>query len=263
MPLFVRFNELPPKDQAIESPVLDLKKEVSPANHFELAKDVAAFANHLGGVLLVGATEIDGNVGEYHGLTVALADKVQTSYSIAVAQRCSPKPVLDFARFDASEVGRVVLAIFVEPYVGGHPVGVQVKGGEKPNAYAFPIRSGKDAVYLLPEQLAMFSEPKLRRMFVMMSAIPIGGRLKVSSIIQRGQPAEAFFGTLRELSLERNIVLFDRFLDVGPIGAEVPSALGPYTEPKLIAFDQIRSVYRGTPDDAPVHQWNILSEPFV
>jgi hypothetical protein len=263
MPIFVHLTELPPKDRAIETPILDLKKEVSPETHFELAKDVAAFANHLGGCLLIGATETDGRVGAYDGIPPGLADRLQTSYSQAVAQRCSPKPVLDFARFDAGKEGRVVLAVFVEPYVGGHPVGVEVKRGEKPNAYAFPIRSGKDAVYLLPEQLAMFSEPKLRRLFVMMSAIPIGSRLKVSSVIYQGQPPEVFFGTLRELSLERNVVLFDRFLSVGPMNAEVPKAMGPQTEQKLIAFDQIRSVFRGTHDDAPVHQWNILTEPFV
>jgi hypothetical protein len=262
MPLFVRLTSLPPKDQAIERPIMDLKKEVSPENHFELAKDVAAFANHLGGCLLIGATEADGHVGEYGGVPVGLADKLQTSYSLAVAQRCSPKPVLDFERFEAPG-GRVVLAVFVEPYAGGHPIGVEVKGGEKPNAYAFPVRTGKDAVYLLPEQLAMFSEPKLRRTLVLMSAIPIGGRLKVASITNWSRPPEVFFGTLRELSQERNVVLFDRFLDVGPIRDGVPVAVGGRTEPKLIALDQIRSVFRGTLDDAPEHQWNILTEPFV
>lgn len=263
MPLFVRFSELPPKEQTIERPILDLKKQVSLKNHFELAKDVAAFANHLGGALLIGATEVEGHVGEYEGLPLAFADKVQTSFSLAVAQRCSPKPVLDFERFDASEKGRVVLAVFVEPYVGGHPIGVEVKGAEKSNAYAFPIRSGKDAVYLLPEQLAMFSEPKLRRTFIMMSAIPVGGRLKVASITMAGQAPDVLFGVLRELSLERNAVVFDRFLNVGPMGALVPKVMGPQTEPKLIALDQIRSVYRGTLNDALEHQWNILTEPFV
>jgi hypothetical protein len=109
----------------------------------------------------------------------------------------------------------------------------------------------------------MFSEPKLRRTFVMMSAISIGGRLKVSSITNRGQPPEVFFGVLRDLSLERNVVLFDRFLDVGPMNASVPQVTGARTEQKVIALDQIRSVYRATPDGAPVHQWNLLTEPFV
>jgi hypothetical protein len=263
MPLFERLTDLPPKTHAVESAVLDLKKETSPTNHFELAKDVAAFANHLGGCLLIGATEVDGHVGEYDGIPPEVADKLQTSYSLAVAQRCSPKPVIDFKRFSAERDGYVVLAVFVDPYVGGHPIGVETKGGEKPNAYAFPVRTGKDAMYLLPEQLAMFSEPKLRRTFIMMSAIPLGGRLKVASITNRGQPPEVFFGTLRDLSLERNVVHFDRFLDVDVVSHSGSQIVGDRVEPVLIALDQIRSVFRATTDEALVHQWNILTEPFA
>jgi hypothetical protein len=156
-----------------------------------------------------------------------------------------------------------VLAVFVEPYIGGHPIGVEVKGAEKTPAYVFPLRTGKDTTYLLPEQLAMYSEPRLRRIFILMSAIPLGTQIKVASITRAGQAPEVFLGVLRELNLERNVVLFDCFANWGPAGALVPTPTGAATAPKIIALDQIRSVYRPTSDDASEQQWNILTEPFV
>ncbi len=263
MPAYFRFDKLPPKDQTIERPVLDLKTTVGPKPCFEKAKDVAAFANHLGGVLLIGATEVDGHVGAYAGIPVAHAAAVHTAYSQSVAQRCSPKPIIDFEQFPAETPGNVVLAVFVEPYVGGHPVGVEVKKGEYDPAYVFPIRSGKDAVFLLPEQLTMYSEPRLRRVFVMLSAIPIGCQIKVVSITQRGIPPEQFLGILRAVSLDHNVVRFDSVLNWGPVNAEVPKIMSQETQPRIIALDQIRFIVRGTADDALQHQWNIYTEPFV
>lgn len=50
--------QLPTIGRTIERPVMDWK--VKPAKHsFERAKDVAAFANHLGGTLLIGAHELN------------------------------------------------------------------------------------------------------------------------------------------------------------------------------------------------------------
>jgi hypothetical protein len=259
MPLAVRFAELPPPETTIETSIMDLKAQVSPENHVELAKDVAAFANHLGGCLLIGAIERESRVGEYKGIPTEFADRVQTAYSQAVAQRCSPKPIVDFQRFPTPG-GDAVLAVFVEPDIGGHPIGV--KATEKTPAYIFPLRTGKDTIYRLPDQLAMYSEPRLRRIFILMSAIPLGTQIRVASITRAGQGPEMFLGVLRELSLERNVVLFDCYSNWGPAGALVPKATGP-TAPKIIALDQIRSVYRPTSDDASEQQWNILTEPFV
>lgn len=43
-----------------EGPTIDYKGDADPAEWWELAKDIAAFANHLGGVIVVGAYEPDG-----------------------------------------------------------------------------------------------------------------------------------------------------------------------------------------------------------
>lgn len=60
MPVFqplVRPTPLPDINDAIERVVMDWK--VKPAQYpFEKAKDVAAFANHLGGCILIGAHEV-------------------------------------------------------------------------------------------------------------------------------------------------------------------------------------------------------------
>src|SRR5258706_6441754 len=63
---------------------------------FEYAKDVAAFSNHLGGTLVIGATE-DGHLREYAGLTDDEATAGRQSFSNAVADSCIPRPVVDFS----------------------------------------------------------------------------------------------------------------------------------------------------------------------
>ena len=67
-----RPRPLPNVDTEIESAVQDWKAEPA-ASAFERAKDVAAFANHYGGTLLLGAIENSGRLARYCGLTRAAA----------------------------------------------------------------------------------------------------------------------------------------------------------------------------------------------
>ncbi|MFT3697733.1 MAG: ATP-binding protein [Kofleriaceae bacterium] len=151
--------------------------KVQPAKWiFERAKDVAAFANHLGGTLLIGASEVDGELKAYVGLSVKDAEAVRDDYSKAVADRCQPRPAIDFEQFDCeSDPTKRIVAINVQPSL--NLVGVKVRadktnegfGGE---LYAYPVRSGTDARYLAPGELAMFMTPQIRRAFVLLSRIP-------------------------------------------------------------------------------------------
>jgi hypothetical protein len=59
---------LPTIGSAIERPVMDWKVKAA-LNAFEKAKDVAMFANHLGGTLLIGAAEAQGHLGAYVGMS--------------------------------------------------------------------------------------------------------------------------------------------------------------------------------------------------
>ena len=166
---------LPTLGQAIERPVMDWK--VKSAKHsFERAKDVAAFANHLGGTLLIGAQEVDGQLQAYVGMTPAEAGVVRDEYSKAVADRCTPRPAIDFEEYDApGDPAKKIVAINVQPSL--NLVGVKVRAdktqeGHGGDAYIFPVRSGTDARFLDPGELAMFMTPKVRRIAVLLSRIP-------------------------------------------------------------------------------------------
>jgi len=99
----------------------------------------------------------------------------QDAYSKALS-RCHPRPLVDFVRYPVP--GGFVLAVNVSPYLG-QPVEWQVNcrkadegyGGE---AYAFPVRSGIDSIYLTPEQIPMFSQPEIRRAAILLNGIPPG-----------------------------------------------------------------------------------------
>jgi hypothetical protein len=148
-----------------------------------MAKDVAAFANHLGGTLLLGAVETDEILRKYFGMTPQEAGKAIRSYSDAAADRCWPRPVLDPACYeDPSDSAKKIVAINVEPSL--ELVCVKVKADlEKEKwgdyAYVFPVRTGNNARYLQPGQLAMFMTPHVRRIAVMASKIPKGELVKV------------------------------------------------------------------------------------
>lgn len=153
---------------------------------FEYAKDITAFANHLGGSLIIGASE-DGHLREYVGLTDAEAATVRQSFSQSVADRCTPRPVFDFAPRYAhpDDSTKQIVVINVPPSVT--PIGVRVAGdkadGYNGPTYVYPVRSGTDARYLDPNQLAMLLSPTVRRVVVMLSKIPSGTRVNVRLVV--------------------------------------------------------------------------------
>jgi hypothetical protein len=174
---------LPIVGDTIERPVMDMK--VKPRTFpFERARDLAAFANHLGGTLLIGAHETDQQLRAYVGMSDADAGSVLDGYSKAVASRCHPRPAVDFEQYeDPGDATKRVVAINVQPSLNLVGVAIhadKVNEGWGDNAYVFPVRSGTDATYLQPEQLAMFMTPQVRRIAVMLSKIPKGTRVQIS-----------------------------------------------------------------------------------
>ena len=249
MPFYQRFTKLPDKGTAVESAILDLKETMSAKkeNFFTLANDVAAFANHLGGVLLVGAEEDKprGVVKAYAGLDEPLVNDLQTAFTDAVKDRCSPRPPYDFGRFDADDPGKKVLAVFVEPYVGGQLVGVGVKGIEnndkyKGDSYVFPVRSGKATKHLMPEQLLMFTEPRIRRVFIQLSAIGVNERVLVTSKFPDGTRSIEE-GTFREVSATENTLRLDleNSFQAGPGRLRLEGS-----HVSTYAIDQVKHVHR-------------------
>ena len=162
----------------VESPTLDFKKR-SPINteehRIELAKDVAALANALGGVLISGAWEVEGALSRYLPYdNEEAAEEVRRAYEKAVLDRCVPAPIVTCEkRLVAPPVGEVeglIVLVHVTAYPG-QPVGVRVGAGEKAT-YFFPVRVGADTKYYRPDQLAMLMSAKVRRMAILLNAIP-------------------------------------------------------------------------------------------
>jgi schlafen family protein len=223
MPRFEPYGEttpLPAEGEGYERAMLDLKRTIK--NGFHLAKDVAAFANHLGGTLLVGAEEINGCVGRYHPLDDAKVSEAQKAASESVRDRCSPRPLVDFARIPRGS--GVILAVNVWPYIG-QVVGVAVKcskanEGYGGNAFVFPMRTGVDSPYLLPEQLPMFMTPGVRRTVLLLQRIPAGEAVRVKQ--------------------STGVLLF-RMGEVDEMGNAV-RFLGDKIADWVVALDQVRTV---------------------
>jgi predicted HTH transcriptional regulator len=106
----------------------------------ELAKDVAAFANADGGVLLIGAYEDTrhGVLGTYKALDAQAVKLARESYSQAVRSFCFPSPIIDSVVVPHGN-GSVV-AVNVWPFPGQ---AVGVRSREHIDAYFFPFRSGR------------------------------------------------------------------------------------------------------------------------
>jgi hypothetical protein len=242
MPTFIPLTKprpLPTIGQAIERPVMDWKARPSP-HAFEKAKDVAAFANHLGGTLLIGAQEQNGQLSGYAWMSPAEAAKVRDDYSKAVADRCQPHPAIDFEEYqETNDPNKRVVAINVQPSL--NLVGVRVKAdkaneGFGRDVYAFPVRSGTDADYLEPGQLAMFMTPQIRRVAVMLSRIPLGAPVRLSRVdVPGGSHSDLQF---LEVAEEENLA---KFRTSGGTDAYIP-------------LDRIESAYRNGGG-----QWMVLA----
>lgn len=184
---------LPTAGTAIEHASFDAKARADTAKTFHLAKDVAAFANHLGGNLLIGMPENNGVLMPPVPLTAQESATTRDAFSKAVQQRCLPVPLFDFGEY---QVGNgVVLAVVVYPYVG-QVIGVRAKadaaqGGYGGDAFAFPVRVGSDSKFLQPEQLAMLMLPDYRRVVVALGAMKGGDIVHLHGADGAGQPTAA------------------------------------------------------------------------
>jgi hypothetical protein len=197
---------LPQPGSAIERAVMDWKV-VADGTDFHKAKDVAAFANHLGGTLLIGAKETDGQLERYVGMNPADAGSVRDKFSKAVKDRCEPLPRIDFGEYnDPNDVTKKVVAVNVWPSL--LLIGVRL-ATHKPsedyggNSYVYPVRAGTDADYLTPSQIAMYMTPQVRRVAVLISRIPKGSLITIWN--SRNHQYNALYQELKE---DQNLVMF-------------------------------------------------------
>jgi hypothetical protein len=237
MPIFRPFTEttpLPEEGTGYETETLDLKLSAELTTPFHRAKDIAAFANHLGGTLLVGFKEEHGRVAKCVGMTDAELDRAQKEIGNAIVQRCQPSPFVTYVprRLDDD---RFVLAINVWPHLNTL-VGVKVDAvkdveGYGGTAWVFPIRTVTNTGYLPAEQLAMFMSPEVRRAVILLSGIKTSDLVELR-IFRRNDHTYIECFWMLEVDEQRNIVSFRE--REHPIGNPA----------RIIPLDKIDSVYR-------------------
>lgn len=201
MPIFVPFTRTTPLPQigTPESLVLDFKqlpsckerglpaREPSSWSHAEAAKDMAAFANAIGGTLLIGA-EGEPRLRGWVSLDAHVSALVVAHYNDALTRHVRPKPLTTFEVLERDESNRVV-AVNVWPFAG-QAVGARTIA----DSYTFAVRVNDQNVPYSPEQLPMLMIPELRRVATLLHQIPPGAPVRVYRDVPplldaRGQPS--------------------------------------------------------------------------
>jgi hypothetical protein len=251
---------LPTPGEDYERPAIDFKSKYAvyrmkgnPAkwNTFEIAKDVAMFANALGGTILVGAKEDRTKhvLDSYEPMTDVEAGALTQAFDTAVQDRCSPRP-----RFDCDRVpkdGGVLLAVNVEPFPG-QPVGVYAKADKEDgwggsDAWAFPYRTGTQCIFTRPEHLPMLIDPRARRTAILLEKIPVEhrGQVRVYALNARGpiNPNSAMYYprpvTLQAIDLFANTVVLG--LHHSGDGTGMPKEI-------RVPLDDVDSVWQASSD---------------
>lgn len=141
-------------------------------------------ASAYGGVILVGgasdrATE---QLTAYRALTEQDAADAVRAYEEAVRDCCSPVPLIDAVSVAHPAGGGFVVAVNVNPVID-QPVGVKVNGdwadGWGDAAFVFHVRLSSHAIRLRPDQLAMFMNPHVRRIAILLAEIPAGAQISL------------------------------------------------------------------------------------
>lgn len=172
----------PGASDAREKSDLDFKSFADERQPWEHAKDIAAFANALGGVLLVGADDNGGQL-VYRGIQGQSVPDVKRIYEGA-AQLCSPTPVVNVVPVEHAP-GVVVVAVNVDPYVDqavAAPASTRDQTGrlcKHDTAWGFPIRRASQTDWIKPEALPMYMNREIRRAVLLLARVPTRTKVKV------------------------------------------------------------------------------------
>lgn len=250
VPFFVPLTPplgLPPLGAAIERAVMDWKS-VDAGPPFHKAKDVAAFANHLGGTLLIGACEKDGQLDAYRGMSPAEAGAVRDAYSKAIKDKCQPHPTVDFEEYPApDDQAKRIVAVNVWPSL--LLVGVEIAAHKPTEGYGgtsfvYPVRSGTDATYLEPSQIAMYMTPHVRRIAVLLSRVPKGTAIRIKE--PHGYDYGEYSAYLDAVIEEQNIATFLDAEGVKPM--------------RRIPLDRITTVFEDWDSNKKATIWRLYVE---
>lgn len=151
----------------------DLKATYGPAARAEIAKDVAAFANAIGGAIIVGAQEGPTEPDYSSPLSDEWAAKLEGQFDEAVRDFCRPSPTVHVRAIPVPDMpAKVVLVANVEPAID-QPIAARHESDQ--NTWRFPLRVGRHTEYIFPEQLPLYMDSKARRAKLLLLRILQGG----------------------------------------------------------------------------------------
>jgi hypothetical protein len=171
------WSDLPPgpPSRAQETFALDFKAEHQrqPA---EQAKDIAAFANAFGGVILVGVPEKSDSYTRKL-VSEAAAREIALDYENAARDLLAPRPIIDpcIVRCPQDD-GRALVAVNVDPFPG-QLIGARCTGSD---SWSFPLRTAaRHTAYLDPEKMMLYSDARTRKASILLASITEADRKAV------------------------------------------------------------------------------------
>jgi hypothetical protein len=166
---YQHFVDLVGMDEAREAEDLDYKvtyadkpkaatvDKVGKANRSkadDIAVDVATFANHRGGVVVIGVSDTQGIPSAAPGID--LTDQFEREVRTAIAARIHPRPVYDLKRLPqdpgSSEVPRRGILLLGVPESPNKPHAVSDPGQE--GVLRYPLRYGSQKIWMSESQVA-------------------------------------------------------------------------------------------------------------
>lgn len=177
-----------------------------------MAKDMAAFANALGGVVLIGTSKDDEPLA-YPGIPRDFAERLSDGFSDAHARHLSPKP---------PNVERIIVAIpdsdKVLLAVNVHPFSDQIVGAKTgSNSWRFPVRVGADTNDLEPAMLPLYAAAIRRNIILVGSINPSSDKISLCfrnpTNTQTADPVYYEAG-LRDVSVDKNVMVIVLIEDV-------------------------------------------------
>lgn len=166
----LQWSDLPGTSPADSGEGYELDFKAEPAGDpSERAKDIAAFANTLGGVILVGVPE---KADSYSRRLIPLANAraIAKDYEDTARDFLAPRPLVDPVVIPfPSDPNKALVAVNVDPFPG-QLVGARVA---RHSAWVFPIRTAaRHCTYLDPEQAMIHSIPAARKAAILLGNIP-------------------------------------------------------------------------------------------
>lgn len=212
--------------KTVERADLDFKNQQPHPTDFELAKDIAALANGLGGTVVVGAA----TQGKYlctglPGVPVQDAIVLAARYERAAGDRCRPRAWLDCAIIHLpTDVTKAVLTVNVAAAPAA-PLGIDLRETSDAQTWKFPLRTTSQTVWLSPDQFGAFEQMTGRRSGALLASIPLNERAMITlhreRSLSRGR-GESLSGGARTHSGP----LFGRLVDVDLRGNVAHFCLG-------------------------------------